>query len=94
MKKWTGPRCALPLGTRKIEIAIRRSSEDMINEQSTLSQAQVEAFYHDNFVDSQVRDFLKLHRSLELPLPGKIIDVGGGCGFFAKALEGLSDFKV
>jgi hypothetical protein len=94
MKKWTGPRCALLLGTCKIEIAMRAPSEDMINEQSTLSQAQVQAFYHDNFVDSQVSDFLKLHRSLELLLPGKIIDVGGGCGFFAKALESLTDFKV
>lgn len=65
-----------------------------MNKQSTLSQAQVQAFYHDNFVDSQVRDFIKLCGSSVIPLPGKVIDVGGGCGFFAKALEELTAFKV
>lgn len=66
----------------------------MENMQKNLSQAQVEAFYHDNFVASQVSDFIKLSRTFIEPTSGKIIDIGGGCGFFAKALQSLTAFKV
>jgi hypothetical protein len=64
-----------------------------MSRQTTLSQAQVQAFYHDNFVDSQVSDFLQLCEPSGFSLPGKIIDVGGGCGFFAKKLTDVTDHK-
>lgn len=59
---------------------VRASSEHA----ETLSQSQIEAFYHDNFVASQVRDFSALAK----PQPaGVVVDVGGGCGFFADGLR-------
>ena len=55
--------------------------------QSILSADQIEAFYHDAFVDDQVRDFSAL---LESNADGaairRVTDMGGGCGFFAKKL--------
>lgn len=50
--------------------------------QRHLSAAQVEAFYHDIFVAEQVRHFVEL-------APGRgagldVVDVGGGCGYFAR----------
>jgi len=52
--------------------------------QATLSAEQIEAFYHDEFVDDQVRDFCAM---LGDDRDGKVVvDVGGGCGFFAKRL--------
>lgn len=67
--------------------------------QQTLSQPQIEAFYHDNFVESQVKDFIKLLGLTINPASGgitlgKIVDIGGGCGFFAKALQNVSGLKV
>lgn len=54
--------------------------------QRTLDAAQVEAFYHDEFVADQTRQFLELTRGAE---PGVLVDVGGGCGFFARRLQQL-----
>ncbi len=52
--------------------------------QATLSAEQIEAFYHDEFVDDQVRDFCAM---LGGGRDGKVVvDVGGGCGFFARRL--------
>lgn len=71
----------------------------MQQSQQTLSQNQIEAFYHDNFVESQVGDFIKLlgtsvnSNAGSLTL-GKIVDIGGGCGFFAKALQNVSGLNV
>ena len=67
--------------------------------QQTLSQNQIEAFYHDNFVESQVNDFIKLlgisvNPTAGNPYLGKIVDVGGGCGYFAKALQNVTALKV
>lgn len=53
--------------------------------QRTLSTDQVAAFYHDQFVTDQVSDFLNLVTSSITS--GVVADVGGGCGFFAKALN-------
>lgn len=61
--------------------------------QKTLASDQVREFYHDNFVADQVRDFLELVG----PAPranALVVDVGGGCGFFAHALEGRSTWHV
>lgn len=51
--------------------------------QKILSAEQVAAFYHDCFVQKQVEHF----RQIALPAMqhGGVVDVGGGCGYFAKA---------
>lgn len=54
--------------------------------QRTLSPEQVETFYHDLFVDEQVRHFVELVP----PTGGVVVDVGGGCGFFARYLQHLT----
>jgi hypothetical protein len=60
--------------------------------QRTLSAEQVEAFHHDLFVSAQTREFLEM-------LPGRgnggwVVDVGGGCGFFARRLSQLAGRSV
>jgi hypothetical protein len=62
--------------------------------QQTLSQNQIQAFYHDDFVESQVRDFDTLLKVSVKPLEGTIIDIGGGAGFFAKAIQERLAVKV
>jgi hypothetical protein len=53
--------------------------------QRRLSTEQVEAFYHDVFVAEQVADFTEL---MPPSRPDAVVaDVGGGCGFFARALS-------
>ena len=62
--------------------------------QRKLSQDNIRAFYHDNFVDRQVSDFiLLLGPSFKLP-SANVVDVGGGCGFFAKALQNRTNANV
>jgi hypothetical protein len=65
----------------------------MSSTQSTLSRTQIEAFYHDEFVDSQVRSYLKLVPSL-VTTPRAVVDVGGGCGFFATGLSQATGVRV
>lgn len=59
--------------------------------QRTLSAEQVEAFHHDLFVEDQVRHFAGM-------LPGRgggrVVDVGGGCGYFVRRLHQLTDRPV
>lgn len=52
--------------------------------QSKLSNEQIMAFYHEEFVEDQVRDFRDLVG--EGRTKGAVVDIGGGCGFFAKRL--------
>lgn len=54
-------------------------------EQRKLAAEQVEAFYHEDFVDDQVRDFGTLMP--DAGTRGVVVDVGGGCGFMAKQLQ-------
>jgi len=54
-------------------------------QQRILKTEQVEEFYHDVFVTSQVRDFVDFVGQTKLPVK-KVIDIGGGCGFFVDAL--------
>lgn len=51
--------------------------------QTKLTDAQIEEFLHDEFVADQVRDFREL---VPVEGGGTVVDMGGGCGFFAKAL--------
>ncbi|MBK7250107.1 MAG: class I SAM-dependent methyltransferase [Gammaproteobacteria bacterium] len=53
--------------------------------QTPLSQRQLEAFTHEEFVEDQVRDFTTLVGSGEADRK-TIVDVGGGHGFFARRL--------
>lgn len=54
--------------------------------QVKLNVDQIEAFYHNEFVASQVRNFYTLlgHRGVNNDI---IVDVGGGVGFFSYALR-------
>jgi len=66
----------------------------MQKSQQKLSHSQIEAFYHDSFVESQVRDFIRLLGTPIDASSGCVVDIGGGFGFFAKALQTTTQFKV
>jgi hypothetical protein len=54
--------------------------------QKILNAKQVAAFYHDGFVQQQVDHFKKI--ALRTVEPGKVVvDIGGGCGYFASAIK-------
>lgn len=53
-------------------------------EQRRLLAEQVEAFRHDEFVTAQTEHFIELTRDR---LPRVLVDMGGGCGFFAQSLR-------
>src|SRR5687768_8499026 len=61
-------------------------------EQSALSGEQLEAFYHDEFVQDQLRDFQQLLGSHAAS--GTVKDIGGGCGFFARQLAAYTGRMV
>jgi protein-L-isoaspartate O-methyltransferase len=53
--------------------------------QKTLNREQVAAVYHDLFVQQQVEHFKKI--ALSNVEQGKfVVDIGGGCGYFASAV--------
>lgn len=54
--------------------------------QRKLAQAQISEFYHDLFVDTQVSHFEALCTPLPVQGPLCVVDIGGGCGFFASAV--------
>jgi SAM-dependent methyltransferase len=60
--------------------------------QKILSSEQVKAFYHDEFVADQVRDFVLLLG--DKAKHTNVVDVGGGCGFFAQHLADLTGYKA
>lgn len=62
-------------------------------QQRILDAKQVEEFYHDIFVTTQVRDFADLVAEAQLPIK-KVVDIGGGCGFFAAALTQKTGLDV
>ena len=61
-------------------------------EQRKLDESALQAFYHDGFVEDQLRDFSTL--TYEGPLNGTVVDIGGGCGFFASGLVSRHGLKV
>lgn len=65
----------------------------MKTDQVKLSQEQIEMFYHDCFVESQVRSYQNLVAP-RLPRPRAVVDIGGGCGFFAQALKAAAGVDV
>jgi len=66
----------------------------MKSTQKTVSQDQITAFYHDLFVKNQVDDFIALSGFSVTSSLDNIVDIGGGCGFFAKALQNRIHQKV
>ena len=59
----------------------------------SLSKHQIEAFYHNEFVEEQTRDFISLVGAESNG--GKVVtDIGCGCGYFAKRLAHLAGYKV
>jgi SAM-dependent methyltransferase len=58
---------------------------DVTSLQTNLSREQVAAFYHDDFVEDQIRDFVALVGVVDGG--GVVLDVGGGMGFFARRLR-------
>jgi len=69
------------------------SSRRHSGEQTLLSTEQVKAFHHDGFVEEQVRHFMLL-LGAAAGEPSEVVDVGGGCGFFAQRLTALTGRKV
>lgn len=60
--------------------------------QTRLSTEQIAAFYHDEFVNDQVRDFAALVPSVRDG--GVVVDMGGGCGFFAAGLHDRAGWRT
>lgn len=65
---------------------------DATTTQKLLSSEQIEAFHHDQFVEDQTRHFIALQP--HGPAGKTIVDLGGGCGFFAHRLAQLSGRRV
>jgi hypothetical protein len=59
--------------------------------QVKLSAEQIQAFYHDEFVADQVRDFRELVGESGDTV---VVDIGGGCGFFAKSLADAGGYQT
>lgn len=73
------------------EIDARRVPMDEVTAQARLSAEQIEAFHHTDFVEDQVRDF----REMVGPSGDCVVlDIGGGCGFFAKRLMDTAGYPV
>jgi hypothetical protein len=65
---------------------------DVASAQRLLRSEQVEPFRHDEFVTAQTDHFVEMTRGR---LPAVLVDMGGGCGYFARSLgERLSRLKV
>ena len=60
-------------------------------EQRTLSATVTEAFYRQDFLQAPTNDFVELSRSVR---EGTVVDMGGGCGFFAQGLRDQAGLRV
>lgn len=54
--------------------------------QKVLESQQISAFYHDNFVQEQVKHFTEIAQPA-LAAEAVVVDIGGGCGYFANAIS-------
>ena len=54
--------------------------------QNSLNSQQLSAFHHDHFVAQQCEHFATLVLA-DLPRDGDVVDVGGGCGLFSRAVS-------
>jgi SAM-dependent methyltransferase len=62
-------------------------------QQRFLTAEQIQAFYHDEFVEDQTRDFIQLVPH-DLGEGAVVVDVGGGCGFFAESIARAAGRQV
>ena len=62
--------------------------------QVTLDRTQIEEFYVDCFAQEQSQAFEALVMPLLPDNPGTVVDIGGGCGYFARDLTALTGLKV
>ena len=58
----------------------------MSETQKTLSVEQIREFYHDDFVEDQVGGLMRA-LGPALKTDDVVVDIGGGCGFFARMLK-------
>lgn len=65
---------------------------DKVDEQQRLSAEQIAEFYHDEFVQDQVRDFAELAAPLDADRV--IVDIGGGVGYFAERVRAELGYPV
>jgi hypothetical protein len=63
-------------------------------EQVRLNQSQIEEFYVDVFAENQVEHFIKVIRTQHALMKKWIVDVGGGCGYFANLLNSKTGLPV
>ena len=70
-----------------------RAVEQGVPVQRHLSKDRIAAFWHEDFVEDQAHHFLELVGEIARPA-GVVVDVGGGCGFFAKRLRDLTGRRV
>jgi SAM-dependent methyltransferase len=73
----------------------RLSENDVPMQQRVLAADQIQAFYHDEFVEDQVRHFVELlGSSAGASDRGVVVDVGGGCGYFAEGIARRAGYPV
>ena len=65
----------------------------MTETQKVLSAEQTQEFYHDHFVADQVGGLLRA-LGPSLKTDDLIVDIGGGCGYFARALTGRASIAA
>ena len=75
-------------------VTLLTKADGMKSTQKILSQDQITAFYHELFVENEVDDFVALSDFSVTPSLDNIVDMGGGCVFFAKALQNRIHLKV
>lgn len=66
---------------------------DIESAQRVLAPTRIQEFHHDLFVDTQLQDFEAICTP-RLPPGAVVVDMGGGCGFFAAALRQRSGFET
>jgi hypothetical protein len=77
-----GEHAVFPLAVKTV---VKRRSWLVAGTQRVLSERQIGHFYHDEFVTDQVDSFMRLAVP-GLVGDGTVVDMGGGCGFFAAAI--------
>lgn len=70
------------------------SETSPLGAQRTLDEHQIRRFRKDICVDDQVAHFSALTSNLGLDKDKTIVDIGGGCGFFAAALSQQFGFRT
>lgn len=65
-----------------------------VAQQVKLEQHQIEAFYIDCFANDQVAHFQRLTENIPSEKKKVVVDIGGGCGYFAKDLNTATGLRV